>query len=154
MDPRVSGQRKAILKTGILPIQEPVTELDLETPGGLVHATCRCRDGKVLQVKFRHVPSFVHYLGVPVEVKGMGTLVVDVAYGGMHFDHTSIIGTHFFAEVVATTRVGRMPAVVTTVAGRGYLTDIGQYGLDPDDPLPEGFTLADTWLKPVTSLQK
>jgi proline racemase len=73
---------------------------------------------------------------------------------GQPFDHTSIIGTHFLAEVVGTIRVGRKPAVVTTVAGRGYVTDIGQYGLDPDDPFPEGYTLSDTWLRTVTSLQK
>jgi proline racemase len=249
----------AILETGILPIKEPVTELDLETPGGLIHVTCQCRGGKVMQVKFRNVPAFVQYLEAPVEVKGVGTVAVDVAYGGMHFalvdaaklgfgitpdeardicimgekireaareqltvvhpenpeirgititefmgplqkkgdgltarntvvvspgridrspcgtgtsarlavmharrqirkgqlfDHTSIIGTHFFAEIVGTTRAGKKPAVVTTVAGRGYVTSIGHYGLDPDDPLPEGYTLSDTWLRTVTSLQK
>jgi proline racemase len=31
---------------------------------------------------------------------------------------------------------------------------LGQYGLDPDDPFPEGYTLSDTWLRTVTSLQK
>jgi proline racemase len=69
---------------------------------------------------------------------------------GQRFDHSSIVGTHFLAEVVATTWVGHKPAVVTTVAGLGYVTRIGQYGVDPDDPLPEGHTLSDTWLKTVS----
>src|SRR5262245_56559127 len=39
----------AILETGILPMREPVTDLTLETPAGLIDVRCRCRDGKVLQ---------------------------------------------------------------------------------------------------------
>ena len=68
---------------------------------------------------------------------------------GERFDHESIIGTHFLAEVVATTRVGAKPAVVTTVAGRAWLTSIGQYGYDADDPFPEGYTLSDTWHRAI-----
>ena len=68
---------------------------------------------------------------------------------GQPFDHESVIGSHFLAEIVGLTRVGGKPAVVTTVAGRGYVTDIGQYGLDPDDPFPEGYTLSDTWLRAI-----
>jgi proline racemase len=244
----------AILETGILPMREPVTELTLETPAGLVDVTCQCRDGKVLQVKFTNVPAFVQHLDAPVEVAGLGTVRIDVAYGGMHyglvdaaavgfriapdeardicvvgekikraareqlevvhpenpeirdvtimefrgpvrrkgrgltarntvvvspgrldrspcgtgtsarlavmharkqirtgqpFDHESIIGTHFLSEVVATTKVRQKPAVVTTVAGRGWITSIGQYGYDPDDPFPEGYTLSDTWLQAI-----
>jgi proline racemase len=244
----------AILETGLLPMREPVTELTLETPAGLIDVTCQCRDGKVLQVKFRNVPAFVQHLDAAVEVAGLGTVRIDVAYGGMHyalvdaaavgfriapdeareicvvgekikraareqlevvhpenpeirdvtiieftgpvrakrkgltarntvvvspgrldrspcgtgtsarlavmharkqirkgqlFDHESIIGTHFLSEVVATTRVGRKPAVVTTVAGRAWITSIGQYGYDPDDPFPEGYTLSDTWLHAI-----
>ncbi|PYM61500.1 MAG: hypothetical protein DMD79_12635 [Candidatus Rokuibacteriota bacterium] len=68
---------------------------------------------------------------------------------GERFDHESIIGSHFLAEVVGTTRVGAKPAVVTTVAGRAWLTSIGQYGYDPDDPFPEGYTLSDTWHRAI-----
>jgi proline racemase len=68
---------------------------------------------------------------------------------GELFDHESIIGSHFLAEVVGTTRVGAKPAVVTTVAGRAWLTSIGQYGYDPDDPFPEGYTLSDTWHRAI-----
>ena len=68
---------------------------------------------------------------------------------GQPFDHESVIGSHFLAEIVATTRVGPKPAVVTTVAGRGWVTDIGQYGCDPEDPFPEGYTLSDTWLRAI-----
>jgi len=241
----------ALLETGIVPLREPVTEFTLEAPGGLVRVTCACRGGKVLQVKFRNVPSFVHHLDASVEVEGVGSIRVDVAYGGMHFalvdaaslgfrltrdeardlcavgqkikeaareqlpvvhpenpgirditnfeftgpvrqrgnrvtarnavvvspgridrspcgtgtsarlavmharkqirkgqilDHESLIGTHFLGEIVGTTRVAGKPAIVPTVGGRGWITSIGQYGYDPDDPFPEGYTLSDAWL--------
>ena len=39
------------------------------------------------------------------------------------------------------------PAVITRVAGQAWITAISQYGLDPTDPFPEGYTLSDTWLE-------
>lgn len=73
----------ALLETGILPMVEPVTELTLEAPGGLVRVRAECSDGKCLNVSFSNVPCFVFGLELPVEVTGVGTLHVDVAYGGM-----------------------------------------------------------------------
>ena len=47
----------ALLETGILPMKEPVTELVLEAPAGLVRIRADCRDGKVSRVTFVNVPS-------------------------------------------------------------------------------------------------
>jgi proline racemase len=243
-----------LLETGILPMQEPVTQLVLETPGGLISVTCQCRQGKVTQVKFTNVPAFPLYLDKSIEVQGVGTVKIDVAYGGMMFalvnaddlgfdivpaeardiceigqkiksaaveqlevvhpenteirdvtitefmgpvrqvgnrltakntvvvspgrldrspcgtgtsarlavmhargqirvgevlDHESIIGTHFISEIAGTTEVGGGPAVITTVAGQAWITGIMQYGYDPTDPFPEGYTVSDTWLKAI-----
>src|SRR5207253_4150973 len=46
----------ALLETGIIPMIEPVTELTLETPAGLIGIRAACSDGKVTQVSFRNVP--------------------------------------------------------------------------------------------------
>lgn len=73
----------ALLETGMLPMVEPVTRLTLEAPGGLVEVEAQCRDGKCVSVTFRNVPAFVFHMQEPVEVPGVGTLTVDVAYGGM-----------------------------------------------------------------------
>jgi len=51
--------------------------------GRLVQVTATCRNGKCERVTFRNVPSFVFHLDRPVEVAGLGTIGVDVAYGGM-----------------------------------------------------------------------
>jgi proline racemase len=37
------------------------------------------------------------------------------------------------------------PAVLTEIAGRGWIHGIHQIGVDPTDPWPEGFWLSDTW---------
>ena len=73
----------AVLETGMVPMHEPVTNLVLEAPAGLVRVSAACRDGKCVSVTFTNVPSFVFSLDEHVEVQGFGTLKVDVAYGGM-----------------------------------------------------------------------
>ena len=74
-----------LLETGIVPMVEPVTELVLESPAGLIRLRCECRDGKVTSVTFRNVPAFATHLDTPIEVPTLGTVVVDVAYGGMFY---------------------------------------------------------------------
>jgi proline racemase len=74
-----------LLETGVLPMTEPVTELTLESPAGLIRVRADCRDGKVEAVTFRNVPAFATHVDVPVEVPHLGTVSVDVAYGGMFY---------------------------------------------------------------------
>ncbi len=74
-----------LLETGMVPLVEPVTELVLEAPAGLIRLRCECRDGKVRSVTFRNVPAFATHLDAVVEVPTLGTVVVDVAYGGMFY---------------------------------------------------------------------
>src|SRR5712691_7961632 len=52
----------ALLETGMLPMTEPVTELVLEAPAGLIRVTADCADGKVRGVTFRNVPAFATHL--------------------------------------------------------------------------------------------
>jgi proline racemase len=73
----------AVLETGMLPMTEPETKLCVDTPAGLVCVVAECGGGKCRRVSFRNVPSFVLHSQKPVEVSGLGTVVVDVAYGGM-----------------------------------------------------------------------
>lgn len=74
-----------LLETGILPMEEPLTRLVLEAPGGLVEVEATCRNGKVEKVRVRNLPSFVDKLNATIEVEGLGTLDVDTAYGGDSF---------------------------------------------------------------------
>jgi proline racemase len=74
-----------ILETGIVPIAEPETVVMVDTPAGPVKAVAECRDGRCRSVEFENVPSFVDRLDAAVEVAGLGTVAVDVAYGGMFY---------------------------------------------------------------------
>ena len=74
-----------LLDTGILPMIEPVTHLVLEAPAGLVAVEAYCRNGEVESVKITNVPSFASSLDAKLEVEGIGTLIVDTAYGGDSF---------------------------------------------------------------------
>lgn len=72
-----------LLETGMVPMREPVTDLVLETPAGLLAVRAECRQGKVTSVTFTNVPAFAVHLGLKVEVPTLGTVTVDVAWGGM-----------------------------------------------------------------------
>ena len=74
-----------LLDTGIIPMQEPVTRMVLEPPGGLIEVEAECRNGKAERVRVRNVPSFARKLDARLEVEGLGTLTVDTAYGGDSF---------------------------------------------------------------------
>ncbi len=74
-----------LIETGMVPAVEPVTRLKLETPAGLIAIEAEVRNGKVRKVTFRNVPAFATHLDAPVEVRGLGTVTVDVAYGGMFY---------------------------------------------------------------------
>jgi proline racemase len=249
-----------LLETGMVPMREPVTELTLEAPAGLIRVRAECAGGKVRSVTFQNVPAFAVHLDRKIEVPQLGTVTVDVAYGGMFyaiadatafglkltpdegrdivritemiktaareqlpvthpeqpgftgitiaqlsgppsrpdadmknvvtvstgaldwsrpstwtgvidrspcgtgtcarmatlhargrlklnedFRHEGILGTVFTGRLIAETKVGQYPAVVPTLSGQAWITGFASYVVDPDDPFPEGFTVADIW---------
>ncbi|NKB87643.1 MAG: hypothetical protein GKS06_05430 [Acidobacteria bacterium] len=74
-----------LIETGMVPSTEPITELTLESPAGLIGITAEVEDGKVKGVTFENVPCFPVYLDVEVDVPEFGKVTVDVAYGGMFY---------------------------------------------------------------------
>jgi proline racemase len=74
-----------LLETGMLAMQEPLTRVTLETPGGLVPVEASCKDGRVERVTLTNVPSYAAALDVSLEVPGYGRIRVDVGYGGAYF---------------------------------------------------------------------
>ena len=57
----------------------------------------------------------------------------------------SIIGSEFVCRVERETTLGGRAAIVPVISGRAYITGTHQHMLDPDDPWPRGYRLADTW---------
>src|SRR5213080_2596764 len=74
-----------LLETGMVELREPETTLRLEAPAGVVEVTARCRNGKCESVELTNVPCFADRLDAALEVDGLGTLTVDVAFGGMWY---------------------------------------------------------------------
>lgn len=75
----------ALLETGMLPMHEPVTEVVLETPAGLIRTSAQCANGKCEQVALRMPPSFVDQMDVYLDVNGLGLVRVDIVFGGCFF---------------------------------------------------------------------
>ncbi|PLX31832.1 MAG: proline racemase, partial [Clostridiales bacterium] len=53
------GAMTVALETGMVPMVEPVTNVVLEAPAGLVRGTVAVKNGKVQEVSFKNVPSFL-----------------------------------------------------------------------------------------------
>lgn len=240
-----------VLETGIVPLVEPLTELVLEAPGGLVPVRARCRQGKVESVTITNLASFVDRLDAHLELEGHGTVRVDIAFGGdsfvlvdaadlgfavepgeaadlarlgaeltaaanqqLGFAHPdpalgwnhlsfcqlagpletvdgvatmrsttvidpgkldrsptgtgvsarmavlaardrlgvgdrlvmrSVIGSRFDGRIAGTTSVAGRPAIVPEITGSAWITGHHRYLVDPDDPWPRGYRVADTW---------
>jgi proline racemase len=239
-----------LLETGMIDSVEPVTNLVLESAAGLIPVECEVRDGKVTSVRFTNQPAFVYELDATVEVEGVGSVTLDVAWGGMGyilldartFDleitpdeardicalgetikiaaveqlsavhpenpdfpgitnceftlpperldgvlvakntavvspgrcdrspcgtgtcarmavmhargelavgetlvHTSIIDSRFDCRIESTTAVGGVRAIVPSIAGQAWITDLTTLVVDPTDPYPAGYELTDTW---------
>jgi proline racemase len=242
------------LETGMVAMKSAETVVRVDTPAGVVTVVAECRDGKCRSVRFTNVPSFVMHRDARIEVPELGSLRVDVAYGGMiycivdiddladlglerrearrlvevgeaikdaaarqlpsvhpsnpgihtinqtlfagplerdedgllfsknavvvspgrldrcpcgtgtsarmallhargslkpgeAFRHTSVLDTQFDCRIVETTDVAGVPAIVPEVGGRAWITGISTYGVDPEDPFPRGYRLADTWFR-------
>jgi len=74
-----------LLETGMVEMREPVTSFRLEAPAGPIDIRAGCSAGKVEWVELENVPCFADRIDAPLEVPGIGTLAVDVAFGGMFY---------------------------------------------------------------------
>jgi proline racemase len=74
-----------LLETGMVEMDEPETVLRLEAPAGVVEVRAACRNGKCESVELTNVPCFAAHLDAPLEVEGVGTIGVDVSFGGMWY---------------------------------------------------------------------
>lgn len=60
---------------------------------------------------------------------------------GETFVNESMIDTVFTGRIVVDTTVEGIPAVITEISGRGAVTGLHQFLVDPSDPVPDGFRL-------------
>ena len=75
------GMVTLALENGLIQPKRP-GHLRLDTPAGLVEARYVQNGPFIESVRITNIPSFLYGTGYEVEVGGLGTLAVDVAYGG------------------------------------------------------------------------
>jgi proline racemase len=125
-----------LIETGMVRVTEPVTELVLEAPAGLIRVRAAVAHGKVTSVTFRNVPAFAVHLEAPVEVPTLGTIAVDVAWGGMFYAIAD--GTQFGLRLTPDegadiVRIGEM---IKAAAAEQLPVS------HPDDPRMAGITIS------------
>jgi len=80
------GVVTVVLETGWIEAVEPVTEVRLDTPAGLITTKASVKDGTVEKVTVRNVPSFLYQQDIKLFVPELGKeITLDVAFGGSFF---------------------------------------------------------------------
>lgn len=120
-NPPMSGSNSicvatVLLDSGIIPMVEPVTEITLEAPGGLVTVRADCRDGKAERIHVRNLPAFADRLSVPLDVPGLGRITVDTAYGGDSFVVVDAAALGFALVPEEAHRLATLGVQITTAA--------------------------------------
>jgi proline racemase len=76
---------KLALETGLIRKEGANPQLTINVPAGKVQAQAVLEDGKVRDVSFRNVPSFLYLRDGRVQVPGLGPVSFDIAYGGAFY---------------------------------------------------------------------
>jgi proline racemase len=81
------GVATVAIETGMLDAVEPVTEIIMDAPAGLIKVRASVKDGLVSEASFINVPSFLYKGDVEIDVPkvGKGKLIIDIAFGGSFF---------------------------------------------------------------------
>ncbi|MGD8868009.1 MAG: proline racemase family protein [Gemmatimonadales bacterium] len=125
-----------LIETGIVEAREPVTELVLESPAGLIPVRAQVLGGKVTNVTFENVPAFAFQLDAEIDVPDLGPVRVDVAYGGMFY---VIAEAERFGLSLVPEEGGRIARIgaMLTAAAREQLPAV-----HPEDPQIAGVSIS------------
>jgi proline racemase len=75
----------ALLETGRVKMREPETLVKVDTPAGLIVARARCHQRRCLSVSLDNVPCFAEILDQPILTRRWGTVIADIAFGGVFY---------------------------------------------------------------------
>ena len=76
---------KVFVETGLIKKIEPITEVKMDVPSGLIRSYAEIQNGEIINVGFHNVPSFVQKLDAVVDVEGLGKIKYDLAFGGAFY---------------------------------------------------------------------
>jgi proline racemase len=88
-----------LVESGRVPAREPETRFSIELPCGVVELACRVEAGRVTSCAFTSVPAFLSHRDLAVAVPGIGSVTLDIAYGGAFYAllPASALGRDFLA---------------------------------------------------------
>lgn len=79
------GVSTALVESGMVKVEEPYTTINLDTPAGVVKVKVRVENGVAKEVTFVNAPAFVLARDVDINIPGIGSIKVDVSYGGLYY---------------------------------------------------------------------
>ncbi len=121
------GLATTAVAMGLVPTVEPVTEIVLDTPVGLVKCRVAVEGGRPKNVTITNVPSFLYRQRVVVDVHGFGKVAADIAYGGNWF---AFVEADQLGLVVEKAHISVL--MQAAVAIREALVRDGVRGVHPD----------------------
>lgn len=76
---------KLVLESGIIQKEGIAPVLNIDAPPGRIVSTANIENGKVTNMSFLNVPSYLYLENEKVEVEGIGSVNFDIAYGGAYY---------------------------------------------------------------------
>jgi proline racemase len=76
---------KLAIETGLVHKEGDNPQININVPAGTVHAKAILENGKVREVQFQNVPSFLYLGERQVDVPDLGRVRLDIAYGGAFY---------------------------------------------------------------------
>jgi 4-hydroxyproline epimerase len=125
------GAASFVIEQGLVVPRTP-GRLDFATPAGRITATYALEGGKVSQVRFLNIPSFLAAEGVALDVPGIGELVVDIAYGGNFYAIVEPQRNYAGLESLSPDDILRLSPLVRRAANRARRV------VHPEDPTIAG----------------
>lgn len=75
----------ALIELGYVQYNGDKCRVPIDTPSGLIVANATVSGSKVSSVEIEMPPSFLEHPNVEINVKGVGTVTADIAFGGCYF---------------------------------------------------------------------
>ena len=110
----------AMVETGAVPVDEPVTTLKVDTAVGTVLARAQIADGRVVGVSFDNVPAFVVALDHVLDLPEYGTVPVDIVFGGQFYVQAKAADLGVELVPSAAKELARAGSVLRTVAQQTF----------------------------------
>lgn len=79
-----------VAEQGWMKIREGLNTLRIDAPCGRIESHIRVEKGRVIDVNFHGVPSFVVALDQEIQVPGIGRVIYDLAYGGAFYAYVDL----------------------------------------------------------------